>query len=133
MRSQGKLLQLTLDEEVSPDASRAERNKHTGHLVVTMPKALGDGQALAATAGAGEASGKGCVALATPRDAGDRDRVAAANGAHLKPLRGGVRGIVASKGGGETEDGIMMRARGGSDSESDDDDDDDDDDIPPLT
>lgn len=34
----GKLLQLTLSEEVSPDKSVAQRNKHTGHLVITMPK-----------------------------------------------------------------------------------------------
>ena len=35
----GKLLQLTLHEEVKPDASKAERSKLTGALVVTMPKA----------------------------------------------------------------------------------------------
>eukprot|EP00128_Syssomonas_multiformis_P012330 Colp12_sorted_trinity150504_noHs@34760 len=34
----GKMLQLLLPEEVSPDKSKAERSKTTGHLVITMPK-----------------------------------------------------------------------------------------------
>lgn len=34
----GKILQLALYEEVSPDASSAKRSQTTGHLVVTMPK-----------------------------------------------------------------------------------------------
>ena len=33
-----KALQLVLREEVSPDASTAQRSQVTGHLVVTMPK-----------------------------------------------------------------------------------------------
>eukprot|EP00041_Stephanoeca_diplocostata_P015159 m.287544 g.287544 ORF g.287544 m.287544 type:complete len:217 (-) comp19949_c0_seq2:705-1355(-) len=33
-----KVFQLCLPEEISPDASKAERSKITGHLVVTMPK-----------------------------------------------------------------------------------------------
>lgn len=35
----GKILQLVLTEEVSPDKSSAERSTTTGHLVVRMPKA----------------------------------------------------------------------------------------------
>lgn len=34
----GKILQLALHEEVSPDSSSAKRSQTTGHLVVTMPK-----------------------------------------------------------------------------------------------
>eukprot|EP00038_Savillea_parva_P025298 m.47083 g.47083 ORF g.47083 m.47083 type:complete len:472 (-) comp6842_c0_seq2:183-1598(-) len=34
-----KVFQLALPEEVSPDRSKAERSKITGHLMVTMPKA----------------------------------------------------------------------------------------------
>lgn len=34
----GRLLQLALPEEVSPDASAARRSQTTGQLVVTMPK-----------------------------------------------------------------------------------------------
>ena len=33
-----KALQLVLREEVSPDASTAQRSQVTGHLVLTMPK-----------------------------------------------------------------------------------------------
>ncbi|XP_065834181.1 dynein axonemal assembly factor 11-like [Oscarella lobularis] len=34
----GKVLQLTLPDEVSPDRSSAKRSQTTGHLVLTMPK-----------------------------------------------------------------------------------------------
>eukprot|EP00118_Oscarella_pearsei_P010148 m.61113 g.61113 ORF g.61113 m.61113 type:complete len:414 (+) comp34972_c0_seq16:2310-3551(+) len=34
----GKILQLTLPEEISPDQSTAKRSQTTGHLVLTMPK-----------------------------------------------------------------------------------------------
>ncbi|XP_072018115.1 dynein axonemal assembly factor 11-like [Amphiura filiformis] len=34
----GKVLQLVLMEEVSPDQSTAQRSQTTGHLVITMPK-----------------------------------------------------------------------------------------------
>lgn len=34
----GKILQLSLLQEVSPDASSAKRSQTTGHLLVTMPK-----------------------------------------------------------------------------------------------
>ena len=34
-----QVLQLVLQEEVSPDSSSAKRSQTTGHLVVTMPKA----------------------------------------------------------------------------------------------
>ena len=33
-----KILQLVLNEEVSPDESSAKRSQTTGHLVITMPK-----------------------------------------------------------------------------------------------
>lgn len=35
------MFQLCLDEEVSPDSSKAQRSTTTGHLVITMPKAKG--------------------------------------------------------------------------------------------
>ena len=34
----GKVFQLVLDEDVSPDSSTAQRSQTTGHLVVTIPK-----------------------------------------------------------------------------------------------
>lgn len=34
-----QILQLSLEEEVKPDASKAQRSTTTGHLVITMPKA----------------------------------------------------------------------------------------------
>ena len=92
----GKLLQLTLEEEVAPDQSVAQRNIHTGHLVVTMPKAgpvLGGGgpsTALLAREGEGGPSGSG----------------AERKGARLKPIGGGgagvnLRGLVRGAGGAE--------------------------------
>uniref|UniRef100_A0A0L8HP69 Dynein axonemal assembly factor 11-like CS domain-containing protein n=2 Tax=Octopus bimaculoides TaxID=37653 RepID=A0A0L8HP69_OCTBM len=34
----GKIFQLSLNEEVSPDRSTAKRSQTTGHLLITMPK-----------------------------------------------------------------------------------------------
>ena len=34
----GKVFQLVLNDDVSPDSSTAQRSQTTGHLVVTMPK-----------------------------------------------------------------------------------------------
>jgi len=34
----GRILQLALNEEISPDKSTAQRSQTSGHLVVTMPK-----------------------------------------------------------------------------------------------
>jgi len=39
----GRLLQLALHEEISPDASTAERSKVSGRLVVTMPRVVDRG------------------------------------------------------------------------------------------
>ena len=96
----GKLLQLTLEEEVAPDQSVAQRNIHTGHLVVTMPKAgpvLGGGgpsTALLAREGGGGGGG-------APSGSG-----AGGKGARLKPIGGGgggvnLRGLVRGAGGAE--------------------------------
>ena len=109
----GKLLQLTLEEEVAPDRSVAQRNIHTGHLVVTMPKAgpvLGGGgpsTALMAREGEGEGPSSGSGA----------ER----KGARLKPIGGGgggvhLQGLVRGAGGAEPGGLRAVRTRrlGGS-------------------
>ena len=111
----GKLLQLTLHEEVMPDSSKCERNKHTGSLVLTMPKA-----------GRGPVVGKAKGGAVNPY------REVMGRGSAAKGGAVSVRGIVSPKGegdGGKAQADFLIREAAAS---SSDDDDDDDDDIPPL-
>ena len=120
----GKLLQLTLTEEVSPDKSVAQRNKHTGHLVVTMPKA---NQTLRSNPSLVNRYYKAGEPLAKLK------------GASSDGTAGGavsIRGIVAEsqthKGGAGADFVIRESALPGAADSSSDEDDDDDDEIPPL-
>ena len=107
----GRLLQLTLEEEVAPDRSTAERNVHTGHLVVTMPKLT---PTLVPEAGP---SRPARFAPAAP----ERDAVR-------------VRGIVNRAGDGPAlRERSTTRAAGSESEDESASDDDDDDEPPPLT
>ncbi|QDZ22055.1 hypothetical protein A3770_06p45730 [Chloropicon primus] len=126
----GKLLQLTLAEEVSPDKSQAQRNKHTGHLVVTMPKA---NQTLRANA-----------SLVNQHYSVVKDHKLA-NGDDPKSGGGGavsIRGIVQDLSKTDQAQGLLIKERSAQvpeasssddDDNDNDNDDDDNDDIPPLT
>ena len=76
----GRLLQLALPDDVSPDASTARRSQATGRLVVTMPKAQAACPRPALLPAA--AQKKGCAAqlpqaaLYTPRPGGGTQRAA---------------------------------------------------------
>ncbi len=116
----GKLLQLTLSEEVSPDRSVAQRNKHTGHLVVTMPKCSVKQPLSASPAFAKEYY----------------NEAEARRGVSSEKSRGGVvsiKGIVSSP---KQEQDFLLKERtednDSSDDEDEDGDEDDDDEIPPL-
>jgi len=114
----GKLLQLTLPEEISPDRSLAQRNKHTGHLVITMPKV---NATVTAAPLIGTASVAGKKADRTPMD-----RSVARTGNNGQGVS--IRDIVKKK----EDPGLMIKAREplADDSDSSDSDSDE---VPPLT
>ena len=127
----GKLMQLTLTEEVSPDKSVAQRNKHTGHLVVTMPKV---NQTLRASAS---------LASQMAKTTNTKNTGAASGGGLGKGQddRGvvSIRDIIkdSNKKQGDTSTSFVLKERSApeSDSSSSDEeveDDDDEDEIPPL-
>lgn len=101
----GKLQQLTLEKEVAPDQNTAQLNIHTGHLVVTMPKAgsvLGSGPSTVLLAQGGEEGSSG----------GNRQK----KGSRLKPIGGGggdvhLQGLVRGEGGAEPRGLRAVRTR----------------------
>ena len=132
----GKLLQLTLEEEVAPDQSVAQRNIHTGNLIVTMPKA-------APVLGAG---GPSTALLAREGDdtkgQGQGHEQGKRAGSNLKPISAGgggvhLQGLVRAGGGAEPGGLRAVRTRrlGGAPCDVDmssDEEDEEEDEPPPL-